>query len=114
MKLLGIISVGFARSTTDQIFAFVIIKKLKADLIVYKSNFVFFSAVKSVQIRICKTMILPMVLYGCETLLLAVREEHRVSMFQDRVMRIFGLKRDEMTAGWRELHDEKLHNLNSS
>jgi hypothetical protein len=50
-------------------------------------------------------------LYGCETL----REEHRLRVFENRVLRrIFGPKRDEVTGGWRQLHNEKLHNLYSS
>jgi hypothetical protein len=64
--------------------------------------------------RIHKTIILPVVLYGCETLSLTLREEHRLSVFENKVLRrIFGLKRDETTGGWRELHNE-LHDLYSS
>jgi hypothetical protein len=51
-----------------------------------------------------------MVLYGCETWSLTLREEHRLRVFENRVLRrIFGLKRDEVTEGWRKLHDEELH-----
>jgi hypothetical protein len=53
-------------------------------------------------------------LYGCETSTLALREEHRLSVFQNRVLRIFGQKRDEMTGGLRKLHTEELHNLSFS
>jgi hypothetical protein len=53
---------------------------------------------KNVKIRIYKTIILPVVLYGCETLSLILREEHGLKMFENRVLRrIFGLKRDEVT-----------------
>jgi hypothetical protein len=45
------------------------------------------------------------VLYGCETLSLTLREEHRLRVFENRVLRrIFGPKRDEVTGGWRKLH----------
>jgi hypothetical protein len=55
------------------------------------------------------------VLYGCETWSLILREEHRLRVFENRVLRrIFGLKRDEETGGWRRLHNEELHNLYSS
>jgi hypothetical protein len=55
------------------------------------------------------------VLYGCETLSLTLREEHRLRVFENRVLRrIFGRKRDEVTGGWRELHNEELHSLYSS
>jgi hypothetical protein len=52
------------------------------------------------------------VLYGCETWSLALREEHRLRVFENRVLReIFGPKRDEAIGGWRKLHNEELHNL---
>jgi hypothetical protein len=55
------------------------------------------------------------VLYGCETLSLALREEHRLRVFENRVLRkIFGPKRDEVTGGWRKLHNDELHGLYSS
>jgi hypothetical protein len=53
-----------------------------------------------VKIKIYKTIILPVVLYGCETLSLTLREEHILSVFENRVLRsIFGPKRDEVTGG---------------
>jgi hypothetical protein len=59
--------------------------------------------------------ILPVVLYGCEIWFLALREEHRLRVFENNVLgRIFGPKRDEMSAGWRKIHNEELHNLYSS
>jgi hypothetical protein len=59
-------------------------------------------------------IILPMVLYGCETWSLTLREEHRLRMFKNRVLRrIFGPKRAEVTGGWRKLHSDELHNLYS-
>jgi hypothetical protein len=45
---------------------------------------------------------------------LTLREEHRLRVFENRVLRIFGLKRDEVTGGWKKLHNEELHNLYSS
>jgi hypothetical protein len=54
------------------------------------------------------------VLYGCETWSLTVREEHKLSVFENRVLRrIFGPKRDGVTGGWRKLYNEELHNLYS-
>jgi hypothetical protein len=68
-----------------------------------------------VKVRIYKTIILPVVLYGCDTWSLTVREEHKLRVFEKRVLRrIFGPKRDEVTGGWRSLRNEKLHNLYSS
>jgi hypothetical protein len=70
---------------------------------------------KFVKVRIYKTIILPVVLYGCETWSLTVREEHTLRVFENRVLRrIFGPKRDGVTGGWRKLHKEELHNLYSS
>jgi hypothetical protein len=54
------------------------------------------------------------VLYGCETWYLTLREEERLGVFENRVLRrIFGLKRDEVTGEWRKLHNEELHGLYS-
>jgi hypothetical protein len=70
---------------------------------------------KNVKIKICKTIILPVVLYWCETWYLTLGEEHRLRVFENRVVRrIFGPKRDEMTGGWRKLHNVELHTLCSS
>jgi hypothetical protein len=68
-----------------------------------------------VKIKIYKIIILPVVLYGCETWSLTLREEHRLRVFENRVQRrIFGPKRSEVTGGWRKLHNEELHGLYSS
>jgi hypothetical protein len=65
--------------------------------------------------KIYKTIILPVALYGCETLSLTIREEHRLTVFENRVLRrIFGPKRDEVERGWRKLHNEELRGLYSS
>jgi hypothetical protein len=63
-------------------------------------------------VRICKSIIVPVVLYGCETWSLTLREEHRLRMFENRVLRrIFVPRRDEVIGGWRKLHNDELHNL---
>jgi hypothetical protein len=55
------------------------------------------------------------VLYGCEAWSLTLREEHRLRVFENKVLRrLFELKRDEVIGGWRKLHNEELHNLNFS
>jgi hypothetical protein len=65
-----------------------------------------------VKIRIYKTIILPVVLHGCETSSLTFWEEHGLRVFENRVLRrIFGLKRDEVTEGWRKLHNKEFHDL---
>jgi hypothetical protein len=57
---------------------------------------------KNLKIRICKTIILLVVLYGCETWSLTLSEEHRLRVFENRMLRkIFGLRRDEVTGGWK-------------
>jgi hypothetical protein len=58
---------------------------------------------------------MPVVLYGCETWSLILREEHRLRVFEFRVLRrIFGPKRDEVMGGYRKPHNEELHDLYSS
>jgi hypothetical protein len=69
---------------------------------------------KNIKIKIYKTVILPVVLYGCETWSLTLREEYRLRVFENRVLRrIFGSKREEH-ASWRKLHNDELHSLYSS
>jgi len=63
-------------------------------------------------IKIKRTIILPVVLYGCETWSLTLREEPRIRAFENRVLRrIFGPKRDEVTGERRKLHNEELNDL---
>jgi hypothetical protein len=70
---------------------------------------------RNVKVKIYKTIILPVAFYGCETWSLMPREEHRLRVFENRVLRrIFGSKRDEVTGEWRKLHNEELHNFYSS
>jgi hypothetical protein len=68
---------------------------------------------KNLKIKIYKTVILTVVLYGCETWSLSLWEEHRLRVFENRVLRIFGPKREE-DGSWRKLHNDELHNLYSS
>jgi len=64
------------------------------------------------KIKIHRTIILPLVLYGCETWSLILREECRLRVFENRVLRrIFGPKKDEVTGEWRKLHNEELNDL---
>jgi hypothetical protein len=67
------------------------------------------------QVKINKTIILPVVLYGCETWSLTLREQNRLRVFENRVVRrIFGPKWDAVTGEWRKLHNDELHILYSS
>jgi hypothetical protein len=70
---------------------------------------------RNLKVKIYTTIILPLVLYGCDTWSLTLREEHRLRVFENRVLRgMFGAKRDEITGEWRKLHNGELHNLYSS
>ena len=74
--------------------------------------YVFQFAIKNINIKIYRTVILPVVLYGCETWLLILREGRRLRVFESRVLRrIFGAKRDEVTGEWRKLHNEEINDL---
>jgi len=69
----------------------------------------------NLKIKIYRTIILPVVLYGCETLSLTLREERKLRVFENMVLRrIFGPRRDEVTGDWRRLHNEELNDLYSS
>jgi hypothetical protein len=69
---------------------------------------------RNLKVKIYKTIILPAVLYGCETWSLTLREEHRLRVFENRVLRVMsGPEMDEVTGEWRKLHDRELHNLYS-
>jgi hypothetical protein len=70
---------------------------------------------RNLKIKIYRTIILPVVLYGCEAWFETLREDHRLRMFENRMLRrIFGPKRDEITGEWRKMHSGELHNLYSS
>ena len=67
---------------------------------------------KNLQIIIYRTITLPAVLFGCETWSLTLREERRLRVFENRVLRrIFGPKGVEITGEWRKLHNEELNDL---
>jgi len=69
---------------------------------------------KNLKIKIYRNIILPVVLYGCETWSLTLREERRLKVFENRVLRkVFGPKRDEVTGEWRKLHNEELNDMYS-
>jgi len=70
---------------------------------------------KILKIKIYRTIILPIVLYGCETWWLTLREERKLRVFENKVLRrIFGPRRDEVKGEWRRLHNEELNDLYSS
>ena len=67
---------------------------------------------KNLKIKVHRTIILHVVVYGCETWLLTLREELRLKVSKHRVLRrIFGPMRDEVTGEWRKLHNEELNDL---
>jgi len=67
---------------------------------------------KILKTKIYRAIILPVVLYGCETWSLILREERRLRVFENRVLRrIYGPKRDDVTGEWRKLHNEELNDL---
>jgi hypothetical protein len=67
---------------------------------------------RNVKVKIYKTIILPDILYGCETWSLTLREENRLRMFENRVLtRTFGPNGDYVMGEWRQLHSGELHNL---
>jgi hypothetical protein len=70
---------------------------------------------RNVRDKMYKTILLPAILYGCEIWSLTLREEHRLRVFENRVLRgIFGPKRDEVKGEWRKLYSGELHNMYSS
>jgi hypothetical protein len=67
---------------------------------------------RNVKVKIYKTIRLPVVLYGCDTWSVTLREDHRLRVLENRVLRrIFGPKTDEVTGEWRKLRNEELHNF---
>ena len=67
---------------------------------------------KNLKIKTYRSIILSVVLYGCKTWSLALREERKLRVFENRELRrTFGPKRDEVTREWRKLHNEELNNL---
>ena len=77
-------------------------------------SFVLQFAIQSLKIKIYRTIVLPFVVYGCETLSLTLREERRQRLLENRVLRrIFGPKRLEVSGEWRKLHNEAFNYLYS-
>jgi hypothetical protein len=69
---------------------------------------------KNLKIKIYETVILPVMLYGCETWSLTLGKEHRLRVFENKMLRrIFGHKTEE-NGSWRKLHNDELHDLYSS
>ena len=70
---------------------------------------------KSLKIKTSRTIIMLLVLYGCETWSLILREERKLRVFENMALRrIFGPRRDKVTGEWKRLHNEELHDLYSS
>jgi len=70
---------------------------------------------KNLKIKIYGTIILPVLLYGCETWSLTLREKRKLRVFENMVLRrIFGSRREEVMGEWRRLHNEELNDLYSS
>ena len=75
-------------------------------------TFVFQVAIQNLKIKIYRTIILPIALCGCETWSLTLREEKKLRVFENMVLRrIFGPWRDEVTVEWRRMHNEELNDL---
>jgi hypothetical protein len=68
---------------------------------------------RNLKVKIHKTVILPVIMYGCKTWSLTLREEHRLRGFENRVLRIFRPKGEE-DGSWRKFHDDAIHSLYSS
>ena len=69
---------------------------------------------KNLKIKIYRTIILPLVLYGCETWSLTLREVRKLRLYENMVLRIFGPRKDEVTGEWRRLRNEELNDLYTS
>jgi hypothetical protein len=93
-------------------------KRLKSVNVCYRSvqNLLSSSLLsKNLNIKIYKTIILPLVVHGCETWSLTLREERKLRVYENMVLRrIFGPKRDDMTGEWRNIHNEEINDLYSS
>ena len=84
-------------------------------LLLSAETFVFQFAIQKLKIKIYRTIILPAVLYGCETWLLTLREEHRLKVLENRALRrIFVPKKDEVIKEWRKLQNEEFNALYAS
>jgi len=86
----------------------------KKQLLLAVWQYLFQVAIQNLKIKIYRIIILPVVLYGCETWSLTLKEERRLRVFENKVLRkVFGPKRDEVTGEWRKLHNEELNDLYS-
>jgi len=86
--------------------------RLKSGNGYYHSMQIFCLCLPSKNLKMYRTVIRPVVLYGCETWSLTLREELRFRVFENRVLRrIFGPKRGKITGGWRKIHNEELNDL---
>jgi len=66
-------------------------------------------------LKIFRTVILPVILYGCESWSTTLADEHKLRVFENKILRkIYGPKRDEMTGEWRRLHNDELYGLYDS
>jgi hypothetical protein len=87
-------------------------RRLKLGNACYYSVQNLLSLSKNLNIKIYRTIILPVVFYGCEIWSLTLREDRRLRVFENRVLRrVFGPRRDEVTGEWRKLHNEELNDL---
>jgi len=78
-------------------------------------SFVFQVVIQNLKTKIYRTIILPVVLYGCEAWSLTAKEERKLRVFENMVVRrIFGPRRDEVTREWKRLHNKELNGLYSS
>ena len=70
---------------------------------------------RKLKLKIYRTVILPVILHGCESWSTTLADEQKLRVFENKVLRkIYGPKRDEMTGEWRRLHNEELHGLYDS
>ena len=78
------------------------------------ATFVFQVAIQILSVKIYRNIILSVVVYGFQTWSLRVREEIRLRVFENRMWRVFGTRRDDVTGEWRKLHNEELNNQHCS
>jgi hypothetical protein len=94
----------------DQSIPIKFIRGPKKDTWIYKCNLT-----NALKIKLYRTTILPIVLYACETWLLTLREERKLRVFENMVLRrIFGPRRNKLTGEWRRLHNKELNDFYSS
>jgi len=115
IKIDGVPLTGWKSSTNQNYIQEEIKSRLKSGNACYHSVQNLLSSnllSKTIKMKTYRTIILPVVLYGCETWSLILREKHRLRVFDNWVLRrIFGPKRDRKTWKWRKLHNEELNDL---